>query len=61
MHPATAQILDIRALMKVGYRFEPEDLDHWQWRALSAIDDAIEEKKAKDLDNARTKQGQVSR
>lgn len=45
--PATAQVLDIRAMQKIGYRFDPDDLAYWQWRALVAVDGAIEDHKAK--------------
>jgi hypothetical protein len=46
LHPATAQIFNIRALQRVGYRFDPDDLAPWQWHALVAVDDAIEAHKA---------------
>jgi len=40
---ATDQILRIRSYLKIGYRYEPEDLRHWQWQALVAIDQTIDE------------------
>jgi hypothetical protein len=46
IHPSTGQILDIRNMIKAGYRFAPDDLAHWQWQALVAVDQAIEKHQA---------------
>lgn len=55
INPLTSQILQIRNFIKIGYRFDPEDLTYWQWEALAAVDQTIEEHKAKQLENIRGK------
>ena len=55
LHPATAQVFEIRALVRVGYRFDPDDLAWWQWRALMAVDDAIEAEKARRLEEIKNR------
>jgi len=49
LHPSTGQLLRIRRLAAVGYPFRAEDLASWQWEALGAIEDAIEERKAEEI------------
>ena len=46
---ATDQMLKIRSLIKAGYRFESNDLTHWQWQALVEIDQAIEKHRAEQI------------
>lgn len=55
VNPATQQILEIRSFQKVGYRFMPDDLEHWQWQALVEVDRAIEEHQKKELEKHGTK------
>jgi hypothetical protein len=56
---STSQILEIRGLKQAGYRFEPDDLTHWQWRALVAVDQAIEEHRAQELERARNRSAKI--
>ena len=55
LHPATEQIFNIRALQRVGYRFDPDELTWWQWRALMVVDDAIEAEKARRLEEIKNR------
>jgi len=50
--PETGQILKIRALIKSGYRFNPDDLLPWQWEALVEVDRAMEKHQAEQIKNA---------
>jgi len=57
--PTTEQILRIRGLIKVGYRYDPNDLEPWQWEALVQIEQTIEEHKARELERASHRSSQV--
>lgn len=47
--PETEQVLKIRAMVKIGYQFQADDLQHWQWECLVAVDQAVEAHRAEEM------------
>ena len=50
--PETEQVIQIRSLIKVGYRFDPDELQHWQWQCLVEVDRAVENWRAEQVEKA---------